>query len=112
MEFKKALAEEIVARFHGAKAAEAAREYFETRFQKRQVPKNIRTQFSAPERVGICQLLVDLKFARSKREARGLVAQGAVRADGHAVSDINFEFQRKLHRLIEVGKMRIAEAEE
>jgi tyrosyl-tRNA synthetase len=112
MDFKKTLAQEIVARFHGAAAAETAREYFETRFQKRQVPKNIRTQFSPPERVGICQLLVDLKFARSKREARGLVAQGAVRVDGQAVSDINFEFQRKLHRLIEVGKMRIAEAAE
>ena len=112
MEFKKNLAQEIVARFHGNAAAEAAREYFETRFQKRQVPKNIRTQFSPPERVGICQLLVDLKFARSKREARGLVAQGAVRVDGQAVSDINFEFQRKLHRLVEVGKMRIAEATE
>ena len=111
MEFKKALAEEIVVRFHGAKAGESAREYFETRFQKRQVPKNVRTQFSPPERVGICQLLVDLKFARSKREARGLVAQGAVRVDGQAVSDINFEFQRSRHRLIEVGKTRIAEAE-
>ncbi|HEX2386512.1 MAG TPA: tyrosine--tRNA ligase [Candidatus Binatia bacterium] len=110
MDFKKSLAGEIVARFHGSAAAETAREYFETRFQKRQVPKNIRTQFSAPERVAICQLLVDLNFARSKREARGLVAQGAVRVDGHPVSDINFEFQRKLHRLVEVGKMRIAEA--
>ena len=112
MELKKTLAEEIVARFHGANAAATAREYFETRFQKRQVPKNIRTQFSPPERIGICQLLVDLNFARSKREARGLVAQGAVRVDGHAVSDINFEFQKKLHRLVEVGKMRIAEAAE
>jgi tyrosyl-tRNA synthetase len=112
MEFKKSLAEEIVARFHGANAAATAREYFETRFQRRQVPKNIRTQFSPPERIGICQLLVDLNFARSKREARGLVAQGAVRVDGQAVSDINFEFQKKLHRLVEVGKMRIAEAAE
>jgi tyrosyl-tRNA synthetase len=112
MEFKKALAQEIVLRFHGANAAAAAREYFETRFQRRQVPKNIRTQFSPPERIGICQLLVDLNFARSKREARGLVAQGAVRVDGQAVSDINFEFQKKLHRLVEVGKMRIAEAAE
>jgi tyrosyl-tRNA synthetase len=112
MEFKKALAEEVVARFHGAKAGESAREYFETRFQKRQMPKNVRTQFAPPERVGICQLLVDLKFARSKREARGLVAQGAVRVDGQPVGDINFEFQRSRHRLIEVGKTRIAEAAE
>src|SRR5258706_13947432 len=111
MDFKKALAQEIAARFHGPDAAGAARDYFENRYQKRQTPKDI-PQFSPPERVGICQLLVDLKFARSKREARGLVAQGAVRVDGQAITDINFEFQKKLHRLIEVGKMRIAEAAE
>jgi tyrosyl-tRNA synthetase len=112
MDFKKSLAHEIVLRFHGQAAADSARDYFETRHQKRQVPKNIRTQFSPPERVGVCQLLVDLKFARSKGEARRLVAQGAVRVDGQVVTDISFEFQKKLHRLIEVGKMRIAEATE
>ena len=112
MEFKKSLAHEIVYRFHGQRAADSARDYFETRHQKREVPKNIRTQFSPPERVGITQLLVDLKFARSKGEARRLVAQGGVRVDGQVVTDISFEFQKKLHRLIEVGKMRIAEAVE
>ncbi|HEY3302592.1 MAG TPA: tyrosine--tRNA ligase [Candidatus Binatia bacterium] len=112
MDFKKSLAHEIVSRFHGKEAGDSARDYFETRHQKREVPKNIRTQFSPPERVGITQLLVDLKFARSKGEARRLVAQGGVRVDGKIVTDINFEFQRKLHRLIEVGKMRIAEAVE
>jgi tyrosyl-tRNA synthetase len=112
MDFKKSLAHEIVSRFHGEAAADSARDYFETRHQRREVPKNIRTQFSPPERVGITQLLVDLKFARSKGEARRLVAQGGVRVDGQVVTDINFEFQKKLHRLIEVGKMRIAEAVE
>lgn len=112
MDFKKSLAHEIVSRFHGKEAGDSARDYFETRHQKREVPKNIRTQFSPPERVGITQLLVDLKFARSKGEARRLVAQGGVRVDGKIVTDINFEFQRKRHRLIEVGKMRIAEAVE
>lgn len=110
MEFKKSLALEIVARFHGQKAAEAAQDYFETRYQKRQVPKNIRIQFSPPERVGICQLLVDLKFARSKAEAKRLIAQGGVKVDGRTVSDPGFEFQKKLHHWVEVGKNRIAEA--
>lgn len=110
MDFKKTLAHEIVSRFHGKIAADSARDYFEARHQRREVPKNIRTQFSPPDRIGICQLLVDLKFARSKGEARRLVAQGAVRVDEQVVTDISFEFQGKTHRLIEVGKMRIAEA--
>ncbi|HEV8340871.1 MAG TPA: tyrosine--tRNA ligase [Candidatus Binatia bacterium] len=112
MDFKKSLAYEIVSRFHGRTAADSARDYFETRYQKRQIPKNIRTQFAPPERIGICQLLVDLRFARSKAEAKRLIAQGGVKVDGKIVSDSAFEFQRKLHRLIEVGKTRIAEVSE
>jgi tyrosyl-tRNA synthetase len=112
MDFKKSLAHEIVTRFHGRAAADAARDYFEIRHQKRQVPKDIRTRFIPPQIVGICQLLVDLKFARSKGEARRLVAQGGVRVDGKVVTDINFEFKRGLHHLIEVGKTRIAEVDE
>ncbi|MFQ5902318.1 MAG: tyrosine--tRNA ligase [Candidatus Binatia bacterium] len=109
MEFKKSLACEIVSRFHGQAAAESARDYFETRHQKRSVPKNIRKQFSPPDRVWICQLLVDLQFARSKGEARRLIAQGAVKIDGKTVTDVDFEFQGKVHRVVEVGKTRIAQ---
>ncbi len=110
MDFKKSLALEIVARFHGQKAADAAREYFETRHQKRSVPKGVRKQFFPPERIWICQLLVDLQFAKSKGEARRLIAQGAVKVDGKIVRDADFEFLGKAHRLIEVGKTRIAQA--
>lgn len=111
MDFKKSLAYEMVLRFHGRAAAESAWDYFETRHQKRSVPKNIRKQFSSPDRVGICQLLVDhLQFARSNREARRLIDQGAVKIDGKIIKDINFEFQGKVHRVVEVGKTRIAQA--
>ena len=111
MDFKKSLAHEIVARFHGTIAAESAREYFEARHQKRTVPKNIRKQFLPPDRVWICQLLVDLQFARSKGEARRLIAQRAVKVDGQIVTDVDFEFRGNVHRLVEVGKTRIAQVE-
>ena len=110
MDFKKSLATEIVSRFHGRAAGESARQYFEARYQKRSVPNEIRKQFSPPERIGICQLIVNLDFARSKSEARRLVSQNAVRVDGKVVTDVNFEFQKKIHRIIEVGKTRIAQA--
>ncbi len=110
MEFKKSLAFEIVSRFHGQKAAESARDYFETRYQKRSAPKSVRKQFAPPERIRICQLLVDLQFAKSKGEARRLIAQRAVKVDGKIITDIDFEFQGKLHRVVEVGKTRIAQA--
>jgi len=98
-----------VARFHGAAAAQAARDYFQTRHQKKSVPKDIRKQFSAPRPIWICRLLVDLEFARSSAEARRLVAQGAVRVDGKTISDVKFEFAGSAHRILEVGKNRIAQ---
>jgi len=109
MEAKKALAEELVARFHDAAAARAAREYFETRHQRKAVPRGIRKQFAAPEPIWICRLLVDLAFVKSSSEARRLVSQGAVRVDGEVVGDVNFVFDGNRHRVVEVGKNRIAQ---
>jgi tyrosyl-tRNA synthetase len=112
MEAKKALAEEIVSRFHGVTAAQAARNYFEARHQKKAMPHLIRKQFAAPQPIWICRLLVDLDFAKSSTEARRLVSQGAVRVDGKIISDINFSFSSDLHHVVEVGKNRIAQIAE
>jgi tyrosyl-tRNA synthetase len=109
MEAKKSLAAELVARFHGVAAANVARDYFETRFQDKTLPKDIRQKFSAPEPIWICRLMVDLKFASSTSEARRLLAQNAVKVDAQLVNDVNFKFDRARHQVIEVGKNRIAQ---
>ena len=109
MEAKKILGAELVARFHGPGAAHFARDYFETRFQKKSTPTEIRTNFSVTEPIWICRLMVDLKFANSTSEARRLMLQGAVRVDGQVVKDVNFQFGGS-HHLLEVGKNRIAQA--
>ena len=112
MEVKKALGVEIVRRFHGSAAANRAMEYFESRFQKRAMPALIRHHFAAPEPIWICRLMVDvLKFAKSTSEARRLIAQGAVKVDGHVVHDVNFQFHHPPNEIVEVGKNRIARAE-
>jgi len=108
MEAKKALAAELVARYHTPEAAARAERFFEERFQKRTAheptPVVLRT---AAEEVWICQLLKEIGFAPSTSEARRLVAQGAVRVDGRRV-DIEFRFRRGVHRLLEVGRRRVA----
>jgi tyrosyl-tRNA synthetase len=109
MEAKKSLAEELVTRFHGGAAAQSARDYFETRHQKRSTPGHIQKRFAAPEPIWICRLLVDLDFAKSGSEARRLIAQGAVRVDGQTIADVNFHFQGDQHEVLEVGKNRIAQ---
>ncbi len=112
MEVKKSLGNEIVARFHGTAAAVEARKYFETRFQKKAMPSEIRQHFSTPEPIWICRLMVDvLKFAKSTSEARRLIAQGAVKVDGKVINDGNFQFQHPPHNILEVGRNRIAQAD-
>ena len=109
MAAKKSLGAELVARFHGPDAAASAQNYFESRFQKKSTEIDIRQQFSAPEPIWICRLIVDLKFAKSTSDARRLIAQGGVRVDGQVVSDVNFHFHDATHRILEVGKNRIAQ---
>src|SRR3990172_1633980 len=109
MEAKKALASELVARFHGAEAAGQAERFFKERFQKRTAHAPLPVRLSTPaDEVWICQLMKDVGFASSTSEARRLVAQGAVRVDGVAV-DTNFRFRKGQHRLLEVGRRRLAE---
>lgn len=109
MEFKKSLASEMVTRFHSPAAAQSALEYFETRHQKRSVPKEIRKSFSLPHPMPICEVLVHLQFAKSKSEARRLISQSGVRVDGKVIKAIDFEFDPAIHRIVEVGKTRIAQ---
>jgi tyrosyl-tRNA synthetase len=108
MEAKKALAAELVERFHGPEAAVRAARFFEERFQKRtpHEPTRVQVRTSADD-LWICQLLKEIGFAASTSEARRLVAQGAVRVDGQPV-DVSFRFRRGVNSLLEVGRRRVA----
>ena len=110
MEAKKKLAAMIVEEYHDAAAARAARDHFETRFQRHEVPANVPV-FRLADEIWICELMKQLKFVPSTSEARRLVGQGAVRVDGELVADVNFRFVPGRHQLLEVGKRRIARIE-
>ena len=110
MEAKKRLAAAIVAEYHDAAAAKDARDYFESKFQRREVPQDVPV-FRIAAELWICELLKQLGFAASTNEARRLVGQGAVRVDRQTVSDVNFRFVPGEHRILEVGKRRVARIE-
>ena len=107
MEAKKLLARLVVREYHGATAAETARNYFESKFQRREVPDDVPV-FKLSQTLWVCELMKQLHFASSTSEARRLLSQGAVRVDGHTVSDMNFRFVPGQHRILEVGKRRVA----
>jgi len=59
----------------------------------------------------ICELMKQLRFASSTSEARRLLGQGAVRVDGQTVTEVNFRFIPGEHKILEVGKRRVARIE-
>ncbi len=110
MEAKKRLATLIVSEYHDAPAAEAGRRYFESKFQRHEVPQDIPV-FRLGQDLWICELIKQLRFAPSTSEARRLLGQGAVRVDGQTVTDVNFRFVPGEHKILEVGKRRVARIE-
>ncbi len=110
MEAKKRLAGMVVAEYHGEKAADTARAYFETKFQRREVPEDVPVYKLAHE-LWLCELMKQLGFTASTSEARRLVGQGAVRVDRRIVTDVNFRFVPGEHKLLEVGKRRVVRIE-
>ena len=110
MEAKKRLAATIVSEYHGIEAARRARQYFETKFQRHEVPADIPV-FKVVDEMWVCELMKQLSFATSTSEARRLLSQGAVRVDGETVTDANFRFVPGDHKILEVGKRRVARIE-
>jgi tyrosyl-tRNA synthetase len=110
MEAKKRLARTLVTEYHGQPAASRAEEYFESKHQRREVPANAQV-YRIAEDLWICELMKQLQFTPSTSEARRLVSQGAVRVDGRTITDVNFRFVPGEHKVLEVGKRRVARIE-
>ena len=106
METKRALARWIVARSHGEDAAHAAEEHFNRLFRDRKPPEEME-EHSLPEGdpVHLPALLADA-FALSTSEARRLIAQGGVKLDGDAVSEIDLPRARLEGAVLQAGKRR------
>jgi len=106
---KEALAKEIVARYHGAPAAEKAAAEFAHIFREGGLPDEIEEVTLTPagphDRL-IPNVLAAAGLAATTSEARRLIAQGGVKADGEKVTDIHRELPENQPILLQVGKRR------
>jgi len=103
---KVALAREIVTRFHGAKAVDAAAHDFELRAHGG-VPDEIDEVALGGAPLAIGQLLKRSRLAPSTSEALRLVEQGGVRIDGAVVSDKALKVDAGTF-VVQVGKRKFA----
>jgi tyrosyl-tRNA synthetase len=106
MQAKLALARWIVARSHGEDAARAAEEHFDSVIRRKEVPDEVRGHdLPAGDPVHLPALLADA-FSLSTSEARRLIAQGGVKLDGDAVSELDLPRQRLAGAVLQAGKRR------
>jgi len=108
MDLKADLAVRIITDYHGATAAEAAREEFNRVFRKREIPEDIGTK-SIPASIlpiRMTKLLVSLNLAPSNTEAQRLIESGAVHMNDLRVTDPKAELATPGEYLFKVGKRR------
>jgi tyrosyl-tRNA synthetase len=84
------LASAIVALYHGAQAALAAREHFEKTVVRKELPDDMPSHVLPDGGAGVTlgKLLVLVGWASSNREAQRLVQQGAIKIDGTRADDV------------------------
>lgn len=102
---KARLARQIVALYHGARAAKAAEEAFDRVFSKKEIPTDVPEARVNKSSINILNLLVETKLVSSKGEARRVVEQGGVKVDGQVISDIQAQVEiKKGGTFIQKGK--------
>jgi tyrosyl-tRNA synthetase len=104
------LAKEIVARFHGQPAADAAETDFDQRFRHGALPENMpEVTVQAPaDGLGIAQLLKAAQLVPSTSEAQRAIEQGGVKIDGERVTDRALRLLPGKTLTVQVGKRKFA----
>ncbi len=104
------LAQEIITRFHDAKAADAAKQDFITRFSKGAMPDNMKeiTLTLDQATIAIATLLKQAGLTGSTSESFRMIQQGAVRLDGDKLSDKGLQLKKNTVVVAQVGKRKFA----
>jgi tyrosyl-tRNA synthetase len=107
MEWKLELARRIVGRWHGAEGAQRGEEHFTRVVRRHEAPEDIpETPLPEGDPVHLPTLLVEQLGVQSTSEARRLIAQGGVRIDGAAVTDLDVPRSDLAGALLQAGKRR------
>ncbi|MFH0351311.1 MAG: tyrosine--tRNA ligase [Chromatiales bacterium] len=109
-DYKALFAQEMVTRFHSARAADLAYKDFVQRFREHALPDSM-PELTIPEPTGaitIASLLKRAGLTASTSEAIRMIAQGAVRIDGEKTQDAMRKVFSGSTHVFQVGKRRFA----
>ena len=108
LDAKLALARWIVTRSHGPDAARAAEEHFTRVVREGRAPEDVPEQTLPDGDPVHLPALLASAFGLSTSEARRLLAQGGVRVDGTAVSELDVPRSDLVGTVLQAGKRRFA----
>jgi len=103
---KERLAREIIEIYYDKKSAQEAQEEFNRVFKEKKLPEKIPEIKIEKEQMPILDLLVFLKLASSKSEAKRLILQKGVKIDGKIQEDWKQIVKIKKETVIQVGKRK------
>ena len=106
---KRALARRLVARFHGADAAQAAEEAFDRRFIHHQPPEDLpELEWERYGDLVHLPAVLSRAFGVSSSEARRTIGQGGVKIDGHPVDGavLDLPAQALDGKVLQLGKRK------
>ncbi|WP_170107382.1 tyrosine--tRNA ligase [Stenotrophobium rhamnosiphilum] len=111
-DIKFALGQEIVARFHGVAAGEAAQKEFVSQFSQGELPENIpEVEIAVPAAgMGLAHVLKQAGLVASNTEGNRMIEQKAVRVDQQRVEDKGLALLPGKTYLLQVGSRRYARA--
>lgn len=106
-DLKRELARTLVSMYHSQQAALDAEEEFDKIFIKKEIPDDIEEIFiDNTQEINILDLIVFVKFASSKGEAKRLVQQGGVSIDGEKITNPQLVLNLKQDLILKVGKRK------
>ena len=98
----------IVSEVWGKQSAKASQEEFSRVFQQGSLPTTIAEVKVGQNELALADLLVELKLAESKAEARSMIADGAIKVAGKIKRDFKEKIAIQSGLLVQVGKRKIA----
>jgi len=105
-------AKEIVTRFHSADEANNAHQAFIERFQKKEIPDDLKTQcVESDSPIRLSQILKLIELTQSTSEALRLIKDGAVKVNGEKILEQSMLLELNCTYIIQAGKRRIAKVE-
>ena len=106
-DLKRELARTLVRMYHNEEAAKQAESEFDRIFIKKDIPDELdEHKIKGKEEISIIDLILEVKFAPSKSEAKRLVSQGGVSLNGEKIEDINHSVKLNGEKILKVGKRK------